>query len=555
MVSNVTIANEPVAVSVNLEKNVDIIFLKIREQLQTIGGRSVLKLYTMLNLERLIRETASDKNSEHIMCDPNEVIDENSVANITNNNNNSSSTTNNYNSNSNNNNNNNNNNNSNNVILSLEASRTANSSFVGVVSSCASSLGIPQSKSNSVTSRIFNNDLLQDPPVQPRRGSMVTSQSKNNNDLNSFVKHNERRYSRPRTNSLCIDSTIHKNSKIMFPSTNIQNIDNSKSIEIFPLNDKEHRTSKTNDGSAMTSNFSASSTSPMKDIYNDNISVTYEELVDGCTRVGLSLTTQEYETIFKNSKNKNSMVGIHRFILRIGGGLSVKRLEIVQNTFRMLINNNITTPNNAFILLKDAKAKFSPNEHPRVKSGELTPEQVLYHFLLFFESDRPDGVIELIEWEYYYALISSEISQDSFFEKQMVQCWPGLQLYSKYNITPKLNSKRRREIAEQLNIMNYITNNFRVFRDLLDIALVECNQDGSHHLEKNEVYEILRHFYLLIHQPFDESIFDELWIRIYRELEEVETISDYEEQFYNAIKKEIVYMEYEIFVHVTDEEN
>jgi len=78
----------------------------------------------------------------------------------------------------------------------------------------------------------------------------------------------------------------------MFPSTNIQNIDNSKSIEIFPLNDKEHRTSKTNDGSAMTSNFSASSTSPMKDIYNDNISVTYEELVDGCTRVGLSLTTQ-----------------------------------------------------------------------------------------------------------------------------------------------------------------------------------------------------------------------------------------------------------------------
>jgi len=502
--------------------------MKMREQLQNIGSRSVLKLYTMLNLERLLRETASDKTSENMLNDPSEVIDENSVANITFNTTPNSGS------------------NTNNVIIPLEASRTANSSFVGVVSSCASSLGIPQSKSPSVTSKIFTNELLQDPNQPTRRGSMANPQ-KINNDLNSFVKLNERRYShsRPRTNSLCIDNSIYKNSKIVFPSTTIQNSENTKSVEVCPLNDKDNRNSKTGeDGSG-----------PTKDIYNDNISVTYDELVDGCTRVGLILTTQEYETLFKHTKSKNSMVGIHRLILRIGGGLSVKRLELVQNTFKMLINNDIVSPNNAYILLKDAKAKFSPNEHPRVKSGELTPEQVLYRFLYFFESDRPDGVIELIEWEYYYATVSAEISQDSFFEKQMIQCWPGLQAYGKYNTTPKLNNKRRREIAEQLNIMNYVTNNFRVFRDLLDIAFIECNQDGMHHLEKNEVYEILRHFYLLIHQPFDESIFDELWIRIYKELEDVVTLSDYEEQLYNAIKKEITYMEYEIFVHVTEDDD
>lgn len=515
-------------VNLNPEKNIDAIFMKMREQLQNIGSRSVLKLYTMLNLERLLRETASDKTSENMLNDPSEVIDENSVANITFNTTPNSGS------------------NTNNVIIPLEASRTANSSFVGVVSSCASSLGIPQSKSPSVTSKIFTNELLQDPNQPTRRGSMANPQ-KINNDLNSFVKLNERRYShsRPRTNSLCIDNSIYKNSKIVFPSTTIQNSENTKSVEVCPLNDKDNRNSKTGeDGSG-----------PTKDIYNDNISVTYDELVDGCTRVGLILTTQEYETLFKHTKSKNSMVGIHRLILRIGGGLSVKRLELVQNTFKMLINNDIVSPNNAYILLKDAKAKFSPNEHPRVKSGELTPEQVLYRFLYFFESDRPDGVIELIEWEYYYATVSAEISQDSFFEKQMIQCWPGLQAYGKYNTTPKLNNKRRREIAEQLNIMNYVTNNFRVFRDLLDIAFIECNQDGMHHLEKNEVYEILRHFYLLIHQPFDESIFDELWIRIYKELEDVVTLSDYEEQLYNAIKKEITYMEYEIFVHVTEDDD
>eukprot|EP00833_Pecoramyces_ruminatium_P016917 jgi/Orpsp1_1/1190949/evm.model.d7180000082383.1 len=252
-------------VNLNPEKNIDAIFMKMREQLQNIGSRSVLKLYTMLNLERLLRETASDKTSENMLNDPSEVIDENSVANITFNTTPNSGS------------------NTNNVIIPLEASRTANSSFVGVVSSCASSLGIPQSKSPSVTSKIFTNELLQDPNQPTRRGSMANPQ-KINNDLNSFVKLNERRYShsRPRTNSLCIDNSIYKNSKIVFPSTTIQNSENTKSVEVCPLNDKDNRNSKTGeDGSG-----------PTKDIYNDNISVTYDELVDGCTRVGLILTTQ-----------------------------------------------------------------------------------------------------------------------------------------------------------------------------------------------------------------------------------------------------------------------
>jgi len=506
------------ATPTNPEKNIEIVLLKIREQLQSLGGRSVLKLYTMLNLERLLRETNNTETSSRNLINDN---GDNSEENSANNNTGS---------------------NPNNKVITLEASRTANSSFVGVVSSCASSLGIAQIQSKTSTNQF--------PEVQPmRRGSMVTP-PKVNNDFNSYYKINERRYSRPRTNSLCIDS-LHINSKVVL--SNNSQLESTKSIEVCPLNDKEIRSSKLLDDHSISSNANGSPTTAKNDLYNDNISVNYDELVDGCVRVGLVLTTQEYETLFKATKSKNSMVGIHRFILRIGGGLSVKRLELVQNTFKMLINNDVTTPSNAYILLKDAKAKFSPNEHPRVKSGELTPEQVLYRFLLFFEPDRPDGVIELIEWESYYATISAEISQDSFFEKQMVQCWPGLQVYDKYKQTPKINNKRRREVAEQLNIMNYVTNNCRVFRDLLDIAFIECNQDGMHHLEKNELYEILRHFYQLIQQPFDESIFDEIWVRIYKDLEDIVTISDYEEQLYNAIKKEITYMEYEIFVHVADE--
>ena len=174
------IVSEPLN-SLNQDKNVELIFMKIREQLQNLGGRSVLKLYTMLNLERLLRETSSEKTSENVLNDPNEATDENNATKAPSNNN----------SNINNNNNNAGSNTNSNVIIPLEASRTMNSSFVGVVSSCASSLGIPQSKSTSVTSKIFTNEILTDSSVQPsRRGSMITPSTKFSNDLNSFVKHN-----------------------------------------------------------------------------------------------------------------------------------------------------------------------------------------------------------------------------------------------------------------------------------------------------------------------------------------------------------------------------
>jgi len=259
----------------NPEKNIEIVLLKIREQLQSLGGRSILKLYTMLNLERLLRETSNTETSSRNLINDNgdnQEDNNNNSTNMMSSNNNSGSST-------------------NNKVITLEASRTANSSFVGVVSSCASSLGISQiqNKTNSGNSKVFNNNDIF-PEGQPmRRGSMVTP-PKVNNDFNSYYKINERRYSRPRTNSLCIDS-LHINSKVVL--SNNSQLESTKSIEVCPLNDKEIRSSKLlDDHSTINSNTNGSPTSPRNDLYNDNISVTYDELVDGCVRVGLVLTTQ-----------------------------------------------------------------------------------------------------------------------------------------------------------------------------------------------------------------------------------------------------------------------
>ena len=164
--------------STNPEKNIDLVLLKVRDQLQNLGGRSVLKLYTMLNLERLLRETNPEVSSKNVLNDSG---DNQEDSNNSNNNNSSSMMSNNTNSGS----------NTNNKVITLEASRTANSSFVGVVSSCASSLGISQiqNKTNSGPSKIFSNELF--PEAQPpRRGSMITTPQKVSNDFNSYYKIN-----------------------------------------------------------------------------------------------------------------------------------------------------------------------------------------------------------------------------------------------------------------------------------------------------------------------------------------------------------------------------
>jgi len=68
-------------------------------------------------------------------------------------------------------------------------------------------------------------------------------------------------------------------------------LESTKSIEVCPINDKEVRSSRLMDENS-TFNTTTSTPPPKNDIYNDNIAVTYDELVDGCVRVGLVLTTQ-----------------------------------------------------------------------------------------------------------------------------------------------------------------------------------------------------------------------------------------------------------------------
>ena len=80
--------------------------------------------------------------------------------------------------------------------------------------------------------------------------------------------------------------------------------------------------------------------------------------------------------------------------------------------------------------IKDIKETYNAKNHPDVKKGKKTEEEVLAEFLDTFEihhamkhpEDR-DGKVTLKEFIEYYTNISSTIDNDQYFELMITNAW------------------------------------------------------------------------------------------------------------------------------------
>lgn len=79
--------------------------------------------------------------------------------------------------------------------------------------------------------------------------------------------------------------------------------------------------------------------------------------------------------------------------------------------------------------ISDIKQKYNAKKHPKVISGEMTEDQVLYGFLDTFEQhhgdqkDPKDHIVDHAEWIEYYNNVSMSIDDDAYFELMMNQTW------------------------------------------------------------------------------------------------------------------------------------
>lgn len=82
--------------------------------------------------------------------------------------------------------------------------------------------------------------------------------------------------------------------------------------------------------------------------------------------------------------------------------------------------------------INDIRQTYNAKNHPDVKAGKKTEDQILGEFLDTFEDhfadvkgqeDARDGNIQLHEWFEYYNNVSMSIDDDAYFELMMNNTW------------------------------------------------------------------------------------------------------------------------------------
>ncbi|KAJ1533423.1 hypothetical protein HK096_005295 [Nowakowskiella sp. JEL0078] len=269
------------------------------------------------------------------------------------------------------------------------------------------------------------------------------------------------------------------------------------------------------------------------------------------------------------------------------GGLSAKRLSLVDAAFNMIGGNKDT------INLKDARSKFNVLGHPRVKSGELDSERIIREFSIMFEKNCPGGIIERIEWQFYYSVkaVSFNIDTDEFFETLMQQCWPGIKPEKKALKEPNqlvlnLNSKTKNQLARNHKLLLYLVSDSRRFRTALDFCFMRQNVPTDRHLTSVEIRKFLEEFYNIVvpkyevvkqskkenlnpmqlpdneipenvEQEFskisllDDETFDSIYKKLVKETERSSCLSEYEPCLREIILKELSFLEYQIAAKLT----
>ena len=88
--------------------------------------------------------------------------------------------------------------------------------------------------------------------------------------------------------------------------------------------------------------------------------------------------------------------------------------------------------NSGILDLNDIRQTYNAKQHPLVKQGKKTEEEVLLEFLDTFEdhfcdmrgqADSRDGKINVNEWIEYYNNVSMSIDDDAYFQLMMNNTW------------------------------------------------------------------------------------------------------------------------------------
>lgn len=144
-----------------------------------------------------------------------------------------------------------------------------------------------------------------------------------------------------------------------------------------------------------------------------------DEFLSGLRDIGILFPKIDSETIVQYfDKDIDGSVNFEEFLICLRGKPNDKRQAIIDKAFRKFDKNG-----SSYIDIRDLKGVFNATSHPKVKIGELTEDQVFDQFLRNFNDHTGEGMIDIYEWNDYYAAVSQSVSNDEHFISLVKDVW------------------------------------------------------------------------------------------------------------------------------------
>ena len=143
-------------------------------------------------------------------------------------------------------------------------------------------------------------------------------------------------------------------------------------------------------------------------------------------RIGMN--DKQVDTVFDLfDRDGSGDVSYDEFLRMVRGEMNQFRVSIAKKAFKIMDKDG-----SGNLDINDIRQNFNAKQHPDVKAGKKTEDQILGDFLDTFEDhfadckgqeDSRDGNINMIEWLEYYNNVSASIDDDQYFEVMMNSAW------------------------------------------------------------------------------------------------------------------------------------
>ncbi|CAG9313621.1 unnamed protein product [Blepharisma stoltei] len=151
----------------------------------------------------------------------------------------------------------------------------------------------------------------------------------------------------------------------------------------------------------------------------------FQEFTKAMKDFAVDLSDAEIQSLFGYiDRNRSGNIDYDEFLRAVRGPMNEFRTALVTRAF-----SKIDTDHSGVLDINDIRGTYSARNHPDVKAGKKSEDQVLGEFLETFEmhhnigGGQNDQKITREEFQEYYNNISMSIDNDQYFELMMTNTW------------------------------------------------------------------------------------------------------------------------------------